>query len=199
MLCQLSLVLPQRVHLLCRIGNCSRLMPLAQQLGTQEGAVSAEQYPSGLRLAVQQAGSVSHAQARQQRHISPAATADQAADPLSRGSPATAATAALAQPQQRGVQQFLHLTASKQAADVSMLNRPLRRSPVAQGLSPGEQIRQRAEQLVRRQTPIGRASKLPASGSKRKQQGQSPDGQAGDGTQALQPSILAEDDQSKAR
>ena len=157
--------------------------------------VTAEQYPSGLRLAAQQPGSFSHAHTRQQRQISPAATADCAADFPSTGS---LAAAAVPSQQRRGVQQFLHVTASHQIADMSTSGRPLHRSPVAQEVSPGKPIRQRAQQLARRQAPVERASKLPASGYKRKQPGQYPDRQTGDGTQALQPSIAAEDNQNKA-
>ena len=45
---------------------------------------------------------------------------------------------------------------------------------------------------------MDRASKLPASGYKRKQLEQSLYGQIGNATHALQPSIAAKDDQNKA-
>ena len=156
-----------------------------------EWAVTPEQHPC-LRLAVLQPGSFSHAHVRQQRQISPAARADGAA-----GSPSAGilAATALSSQQHRVVQQFLHVTASHQIADVSTFQRHLHRTLVAQESS-GKQIRQRSQQLARRQTPMERASKLPASGYKRKQPGQSPDGRTGEGT--LQPSNAAEDEQNKA-
>ena len=171
----------------------------ASTAASQSGeAITAKKDLSGLCVAAQQAGSFSYAHARQQRQIKPAATASQGAGPLSGGGLATEATAAVAQPQQRGVQQFLHLTASEQAADGSTFDRPMRRSPVAQTPSPRKHIWQRAQQIAGRQVPTERASKLPASSYKRKLPAQSLYRRIGDGTQRPQPANIAEDDQTKA-
>ena len=157
-------------------------------------AATAEQCPSDLWLAAQEAGSFSNAHTRQQQQTSPAATADYTAGLPSAGS---LATAALSLQQHRGVQHFLHLTASHQIADASTLKGPLHSSPVAQGTSPGKQIRQRAQQLASSQTPMGTASKLPGGGYKRKQLGPSQDRRSEGGIQGLQLSSNAELDQNE--
>ena len=174
--------------------NERRLQAHAASIGASHSGWAVH-YSSGLRSPAQQPGSFNHAHTKQQWQVNPAATAVRAAGPPSAGS---LATAALSSQQHRGVQQFLHVTAGHQVADVSTPKRTLHRNSMAQEHSPGKQSREKAQQVARRQTLMDRASKLPASGYKRKQLEQSLYGQIGNATQALQPSLAAKDDQNKA-
>ena len=109
-----------------------------------------------------------------------------------------AATATLAQLQHRGVQQFLHLTTSKQTADISALNRPVQGSPAAHAPFLGKQLKQRPQQYSKRPIPTKRASKLPAGGYWGNQPGQSQGRHINDGTQCLRLPMIADSHQDKA-